>query len=129
MQFLSLNPMNIFLHIFCSNSTDNLSFKYLLKRNISTGSQYVVDGPWQNRSILLKKVPALERLTRMSIPKLGQPCNSEQSSRDKSSVNNVLSFSVRLSPSCLPYVSWPVFIISLLLLFGTQSFYSQTLKS
>lgn len=92
MQFL--NPTDIFFHVFCSNSTYDLSFKYLLKRNISTGSQYVVDGLWQNRSILFKNVPALEHLTRKSNLKLGQPCNSEQSSHDKSNVNNVLSFSV-----------------------------------
>lgn len=58
----------------------------------------------------------------MSDLKLGQPWNPKQSSCDKSNVNNVLSFSVQLSPSCLPYASWPVFIISLLLLFGAQSF-------
>lgn len=53
MQFLSLNPTDIFLYVFCSNSTYDLSFKYLFKRNISTGSHYVVDVPWQNKSILL----------------------------------------------------------------------------
>lgn len=58
----------------------------------------------------------------MSDLKLGQPWNSEQSSCDKSNVNNVLSFYSQLSPSCLPYVSWPAFIISLLLLLGAQIF-------
>lgn len=57
----------------------------------------------------LKNVPALEHLTRMSNSKLGQPCNSEQSSHDKSNINNTLivfcskvpifMFAIRLLPS------------------------------